>query len=334
MDEVVKIINDIKAGNIKPIYFLMGEEPYYIDKITEYLENNILTDDEKGFNQMVLYGLDTTIEEIVANAKRYPMMAERQVVIVKEAQNLVKTIDKLESYAENPQPTTVLVMAYKYKTLDKRKKITKTLEKHGLVYDSKKMYENQVGQWINRLLQTRGYSIEPKANAMLVAFLGNDLSKIANELNKLEIILPKGTTITPSHIEENIGFSKDFNVFEFRKAIGDKNQLKAYQIADFFAQNFKENPMVVINSQVFSFFSALLQYHGLKDKTPANVAKVLRVSPFFVNDYTSAAKNFPMKKVSSIIATLRDIDVKSKGVGANGLPLRDLYNEMLVKIFN
>ena len=207
MDEVLKIINDIKAGNIKPIYFLMGEEPYYIDRITEYLENNLLTEEEKGFNQMVLYGRDTTIDDIVANAKRYPMMAERQVVIIKEAQHLAKEIDKLEPYAENPQPTTVLVMAYKYKTIDKRKKIAKTIYKHGLVYESKKMYENQVGQWINRVLQGRGYKIEPKANAMLVAFLGNDLSRIANELTKLEIILPKGSTILPSHIEENIGFS-------------------------------------------------------------------------------------------------------------------------------
>jgi DNA polymerase-3 subunit delta len=334
MDEVVKIINDIKAGNIKPIYFLMGDEPYYIDKITEYLEENLLTEDEKGFNQMVLYGVDTTIDDIVANAKRYPMMAERQVVIVREAQSLVKTIDKLEPYAENPQPTTVLVIAYKYKTLDKRKKITKTLDKHGLVYESKKMYENQVGQWITRVLQGRGYSIEPKANAMLVAFLGNDLSRIANELNKLEIILPKGSTITPDHIEENIGFSKDFNIFEFRTAIGNKNQFKAYQIADYFAQNQKDNPMVLINGQVFSFFSSLLQYHGLKDKTPANVARVLRVSPYFVNDYIGAAKNYPMRKVSSIVATLRDIDVKSKGVGANALPASDLLKEMLVKIFN
>jgi len=272
LDEVVKILNDIKAGNIKPIYFLMGEEPYYIDRITEYLENNLLSEDEKGFNQVVLYGRDTTVDEIVANAKRFPMMAERQVVIVKEAQELAKTIDKLEAYAQNPQPSTVLVLAYKYKTLDKRKKVTKTLEKHGLVYESKKMYENQVGQWINRVLQGRGYTIEPKANAMLVAFLGNDLSRIANELNKLEIILPQGSTITPNHIEENIGFSKDFNVFEFRKAIGEGNKAKAHQIATYFAQNQKENPMVLVNGQVFSFFSALLQYHGLKDKSPANVA--------------------------------------------------------------
>lgn len=334
MEEVVKIINDIKAGNIKPIYFLMGEEPYYIDRITEYLEENLLTEDEKGFNQMVLYGRDTTIDEIVSNAKRYPMMAERQVVIVKEAQELSRTIDQLEKYVENPQPTTVLVFAYKYKTLDKRKKVTKVLEKKAVLFESKKMYDNQVGQWIKNLLKNRGYGIEPKAMAMLVEFLGNDLSRIANELNKLEIILPKGSTITPHHIEENIGFSKDFNVFEFRKAIGEKNQLKAYQIANYFAQNQKDNPIVMTNGLVFSFFSALLQFHGLKDKSPGNAAKVLKVSPYFVQDYIAAAHNYPMKKVSAIVGTLRSIDVKSKGVGANALPHGDLLKEMLIGIFN
>lgn len=334
MDEVVKIINDIKAGKIKPIYFLMGEEPYYIDRITEYLEDTLLTEDEKGFNQMVLYGRDTTIDDIVANAKRYPMMAERQVVIVKEAQELFRTIDQLEKYAENPQHTTVLVFAYKYKSLDKRKKVTKLLEKNGLVYESKKMYDNKVGEWIKRVLQGRGYGIEPKAMAMLVEFLGNDLSRIANELTKLEIILPKGSTITPNHIEENIGFSKDFNVFEFRKAIGEKNQFKAYQIANYFAQNQKDNPIVMTNGLVFSFFSALLQYHGLKDKSASNVAKILKVNPYFVNDYIAAAHNYPMKKVSAIVGKLRDIDVKSKGVGANGLPQGNLLKEMLVSIFN
>jgi len=334
LDEVVKIINDIKAGNIKPIYFLMGEEPYYIDRITDYLENNILTDDEKGFNQMVLYGRDTTVEDIVANAKRYPMMAERQVVIVKEAQDLVKTIDKLDSYAENPQPTTVLVIAYKYKTLDKRKKLVKTVAKQGLLFESKKMYDNQVGEWIKRVLKGRGYDIEPKAMMMLVEFLGNDLSRIANELTKLEIILPKGSTITPHHIEENIGFSKDFNVFEFRKAIGERNQVKAYQIAAYFAQNQKDNPLVMTTGLVFSFFSALLQYHGLKDKSPGNVAKVLKVSPYFIKDYDVALRNYPMRKVSAIVGSLRAIDVKSKGVGANALPQGDLLKEMLVSIFN
>lgn len=334
MDEVVKIINEIKAGNIRPIYFLMGDEPYYIDKLTEYIEENILQEHERDFNQTILYGRDVTIEDVIGNAKRYPMMADRQVVVVREAQDLSRTIDQLESYVENPQTTTVLVFAYKYKTLDKRKKVTKLLAKHGVVFESKKMYENQVGTWISRVLQGKGYSIEPKANAMLVEFLGNDLSRISNELNKLQIILPKGHTINPKDIEENIGFSKDFNVFELQNALGSRNQLKAYQIAQYFADNPKDNPMVVTTSLVFSFFIKLLKYHGIKDKNPAKVAPILGVSPFFMKDYDVALKNYPMKKVSAIIAALRDIDVKSKGVGANALPTHDLLKEMLVKIFN
>lgn len=334
MDEVLKIVNDIKAGNIKPIYFLMGEEPYYIDKLSDYIEDKVLLEEEKGFNQTVLYGRDVSIEDIVSTAKRYPMMAERQVVIVKEAQDLSRTIDKIENYAENPMASTVLVFCYKYKTLDKRKKVTKLLAKNGVVYESKKLYENQVGDWIKRVLSGKKYSIEPKANAMLVEFLGTDLSKINNELEKLQIILPKGSTITPYHIEENIGFSKDFNVFELRKAIGDRNQLKAYTIADNFAQNPKDNPIVMTTSLIFSFFVQLLKYHGLKDKSPGNVAKVLGVNPFFLKDYDIALKNYPMRKVSQIVGSLRDIDVKSKGVGANALPQSDLLKEMLYKIFN
>ena len=334
MDEVIKIINDIKQGNIKPIYFLMGEEPYYIDKITEYIENNVLTEDEKGFNQMVLYGKDVSIDEVVSNAKRYPMMSDKQVVIVKEAQELSRNIEKLESYAENPQPTTVLVFAYKYKTLDKRKKVTKVLEKAGVVYESKKMYDNQVGDWIKRLLSGKGYGIEPKAAAMLVEFLGNDLSRISNELDKLMIILPQGSSISPKVIEDNIGISKDYNVFELRKAIGERDELKAYKIAEYFSQNPKDNPLVMTVGLVFGFFSQLLQYHGLKDKNPSNVAKLLRVNPYFVKDYDIALRNYPMRKVSAIVATLRDVDVKSKGVGAGNIPQSDLLREMLVKIFN
>jgi len=334
MDEVLKIVNDIKAGNIKPIYFLMGEEPYYIDKLSDYIEQNVLSEDEKGFNQTVLYGRDVSIEDIVSTAKRYPMMAERQVVIVKEAQDLSRTIDKLESYVDNPMLSTVLVFCYKYKTLDKRKKMTKTLDKIGMVYESKKLYENQVGDWIKRVLSGKSYSIEPKANAMLVEFLGTDLSKINNELEKLQIILPKGSTITPKHIEENIGFSKDFNVFELQSALGSRNQLKAYQIAQYFSDNPRDNPMVVTTGLIFTFFVKLLKYHGLKDRNPKNVAAVLGVNPFFLKEYDVALKNYPMKKVSQIVASLRDIDVKSKGVGANALPQSDLLREMLYKIFN
>jgi len=334
VDEVVKIVNDIKAGIIKPIYFLMGEEPYYIDKLTEYMEANLLAEEEKGFNQTILYGRDVSIEDIVSTAKRYPMMAERQVVIVREAQELSRTIDKLESYAENPMPTTVLVMAYKYKTLDKRKKVTKVLDKNGLVYESKKLYENQVGDWLKRVLAGKKLNIEPKAAAMLVDFLGTDLSKIANELDKLAIILPQGSTVTPEIIEENIGFSKDFNVFELRKAIGEKNIKKAYQIAQYFADNPKDNPLVLTVGQTFGFFIQLLKYHGLKDRNPKNVASALGINPFFVKEYDVAIKNYPMKKVSQIVASLRDIDVKSKGVGANGLPPGDLMKEMLANIFS
>ena len=334
MDEVVKIVNDIKAGNFKPIYFLMGEEPYYIDKLSEYIEDNVLREDEKGFNQTVLYGRDISVEDIVSTAKRYPMMADKQVVIIKEAQELSRTIDKLEAYAENPMPSTLLVICYKYKTLDKRKKVTKALGKNGLVYESKKLYENQVGDWIKRVLSGKKYQIEPKASAMLVEFLGTDLSRINNELEKLQIILPSGTTITAHHIEENIGFSKDYNVFELRKAIGERDQVKAYKIAENFAHNPKEYPLVMTTGLVFAFFVQLLKYHGLKDRNPKNVASVLGVNPFFLKDFDVALKNYPMKKVSQIVGALREIDIKSKGVGANAIPQGDLLKEMLYKIFN
>jgi DNA polymerase-3 subunit delta len=312
----------------------MGEEPYYIDKLSDYIEQNVLAEEEKGFNQTVLYGRDVTIEDIIATAKRYPMMAERQVVIVKEAQDLTRTIDKLESYVENPMLSTVLVFCYKYKTLDKRKKMTKIMDKVGVVYESKKLYDNQVGDWIKRVLSGKNYSIEPKANAMLVEFLGTDLSKINNELEKMQIILPKGSTITPKHIEENIGFSKDFNNFELLNALGSRNQLKAFQIVQYFSDNQKANPLVVTTSTIFGFFIKILKYHGLKDRNPKNVASVLGVSPYFLKDYDLALKNYPMKKVSQIVTALRDIDVKSKGVGANSLSQSDLLREMLYKVFN
>jgi DNA polymerase-3 subunit delta len=334
MDQVIQITKDIKAGNLKPIYFLMGEEPYYIDKLTEFIEQNVLQEHERDFNQSILYGRDVTMEDVIGTAKRFPMMADRQVVVVREAQELSRTIDKLEAYAENPQPTTVLVFAYKYKTLDKRKKITKLLDKVGVVFESKKLYENQVGDWIKRVLSGQGYSIDNKAVAMLVEFLGTDLSKINNELEKLKIILPKGHTFTPNDIEENIGFSKDFNNFELRKAIGEKNQVKAYQIIDYFAQNPKDNPLVVTTGLVFGFFSQLLQYHGLKDKSQMNAAKVLKVNPYFVKDYEVAFRNYPMKKVSAIVAALRTLDVKSKGVGAASTSQHDLLKELLITIFN
>ncbi len=331
---VREIVADIKRGDIKPIYFLMGEEPYYIDKISEYIEKSILTEEEKGFNQMVLYGRDVSIEEIVSNAKRFPMMAERQVIVVKEAQELSRTIENLVTYATNPTPTTVLVMCYKYKTLDKRKKLAKAVAKSGELFLSKKMYDNQIAEWIRKVLAGKNYEIEPKATQMLVEFLGNDLNKISNELDKLMVVIPENNTITAKHIEENIGISKDFNVFELRKAVGEKQVVKANQIINYFAHNQKSHPVVMTVSLLHSFFVQVLQYHGLKDKSRGAVAKSLKVNPYFVDDYIKAAHNYPMRKVSQIIGLLRDADLKSKGVGASSLLKGDILKEVLFKIMH
>ncbi len=334
MEEIKQLTKDIAAGNVAPLYVLMGEEPYYIDRIADYIEDQVLSEEEKGFNQMILYGRDVSVDEIIANAKRYPMMAERQVVIVKEAQDLARTIEKLSDYAAKPQPTTVLVLCYKYKKIDKRKALYKNAKKTGVVYESKKLYENQVGEWIRRVLAGRKYKITPKATQMLVEFLGTDLGKIDNELKKLQLLLPEGSEITPMVIEENIGISKDYNNFELRKAIGERNQTKAYRIINYFAQNPKDNPTVVTISLLHNFFSQLLHYHGLNDKSQRSVASALRINPYFVSEYQSAAHHFPMKKTSQIVSHLREADVKSKGVGASNLPTKDLLQELLVKIFN
>ncbi len=331
MDEVKQIVTDIQNKRTKPVYLLTGEEPYYIDKIAEHIETTVLTPEEREFNQMVLYGKDVSIDDIVSNSKRYPMMAEKQIIIVKEAQHLSKTIEDLSNYVENPQPSTVLVICYKYTKLDKRKKLYKSVQKYGVLFESKKLFENQVSDWIRKVLQGKGYGITPKAAMLLVEFLGTDLSKISKELEKLELVLPPKSEITPSDIEENIGISKDYNNFELKKAIGERDVLKATRIITYFAQNPKDNPFVLTITLLHSFFTQLLQFHGLSDHSAKNVARILGINPFFVSEYQIAAKNYSMKRVSQIVATLRELDVKSKGVGAN-LSQADLLKELLVKI--
>ncbi|MGB5463839.1 MAG: DNA polymerase III subunit delta, partial [Aureibaculum sp.] len=216
----------------------------------------------------------------------------------------------------------------------KRKKLGKIVAKTGLLFESKKLYDNQIDEWIRRVLAGKDYKIEPKATVMLGEYLGTDLSKISNELDKLMIILPKGATITASHIEENIGISKDFNNFELRKAVGEKQIVKANQIIQYFGSNPKNNPLVVTISLLNSFFTQLLIFHGLADKSKMNVSKALRINPFFVSDYQSAARNYPMRKVSNIISLLREADIKSKGVGAQNLPPEDILKELLFKIMH
>jgi len=283
---------------------------------------------------MVLYGSDVTVYDVINNAKRFPMMADYQVIIVKEAQHLVKTIENLADYAEHPTPTTILVLCYKYKKLDGRKKLAKVIKKTGILFESKKLYDDQVPKWIRRVLAGKGYKIEDKAALMLTEYLGNDLGKITNELGKLMSLLPKGSTISALAIEENIGISKDYNIFELRKAIGTKDVVKANKIINYFAQNSKTNPLVVTLSLLFSYFVQLLQYHGLTNKSKNNVAQVLKVNPYFVSEYITAAKYYPMRKVSQIISYLNEADVKSKGVGARQLPDGDILKELLFKILH
>lgn len=332
MDEAVQIVNAIKKGQISPIYFLFGEEAYFIDKISDYIGDKVLTEEEKGFNQMVLYGRDVSIDDIVGNAKRYPMMAERQVVIVKEAQHLSRTIENLCDYAENPQKSTVLVICYKYKKLDKRKKLFKIIKKNGVIFESKKLYDNQVSDWLRKHLLSRGYTISHKAALLLVEYLGTDLSKISKEIEKLKLALPQQTEITPEHIEEHIGISKDYNNFELKRAIGERDMLKATKIITYFAQNPKDNPFILTVTLLNSFFTQLLQYHGLNDHSPKSVASALRINPYFVNEIQTAARNYPMKKVSGIISSLREMDLKGKGVGAVAMSDADLLKELIYKI--
>lgn len=331
LDTARKLMIEIKKGFIKPVYLLTGEEPFYIDQISKFIEENVLSEDERGFNQMVLYGGETEVEDIVSAAKRYPMMSERQVVIVKEAQNLSRTIDKLASYVENPQPSTMLVLCYKYKSLDGRKLLARKIKENGVYFESKKVYENRIPHWIKRILATKGMTITEKSAQMLLEYLGTDLSKINNEIEKLQLVLKPGEQITPEIIEEYTGISKNFNNFELQKAIGERNRKKGFAIIQHFAQNPKDNPIPVTIGILYSFYSKLLIYHSLDNKSGA--AAAMKVPPFFIKDYVTAARNIPMRKVSRTISMIRNIDNRSKGVGAN-ISHADLLKELFIAVFN
>lgn len=328
-----QIMTDLKNKIYHPIYFLMGEEPYYIDQITNYIEHNVLSNSEKAFNQTVVYGRDTDALNIDNISKRYPMMASHQVVIVKEAQNL-KDIDKLVYYADNPLTSTILVINYKYKTLAKNKKLYKAINSNGVVFESKKLYDNQVPEWILKYLKAKNYSIDPVASNLLTEFLGTSLSKISNELDKLIISLPKGAKITTKSIEENIGISKDYNNFELQNAIIKRDVYKANQIINYFEKNQKENPIILTISSLFYFFRRLLMFHFIKDKNPKNVAATLQINPYFVKDYQLAAKKFNPKKTVAIIAWLREYDMKSKGYNNASAGPGDLLKELVFKIIH
>ena len=326
-----QIIANLKSKKYASIYFLAGEEPFYIDMISDYIESNVLTEAEKGFNQTVMYGRDVDVTSLIAAAKQFPMMAEHTVIIVKEAQDL-KKIESLNSYINNPLSSTVLVICYRGKKLDKRKALYKGLQKSGIYFESNKLYENKIPEWIKAYLRKKDYEINSKSAAMLTEFLGNDLSKIAGELNKLCILTPKGSEITEQLIEENIGISKDYNNFELQNAIVHKDVLKANQILKYFEANPKKNPIVVTLSVLYNLFSKVLIYHGLKDKNPQNVARSLGVNPYFVKDYQKAAQSYSLKKSVSALDVLREADVKSKGYNNPSTSHADLLKEVVYKL--
>lgn len=329
-----KIISDLKKGIYRPIYFLMGEEPYYIDKISNYIAANILNEEEKAFNLTILYGKDVDAAAITNAAKRYPMMSEYQVVIVREAQN-VRNIDDLVYYASGPLQSTILVICYKYKKLDKRKKLYKEIAANGLIFESGKIYEDRIPEWITTHLREKGYSITPPASRLLTEFLGNDLEKIEMELGKLMITLsPSQKNVTPALIEENIGISKDYNNFELQKALVQKDTLKIFRIVDHFAHNEKDNPFTLTVTSLYYFFNKVLLYSLLKDKSRENVADKLHINPYFIADYQQASKAYPPAKTFQIIGLLREYDLKSKGVGNLSATSGDLLKELVYKILN
>jgi len=343
--EFNQILADLKKKVYHPVYFLMGEEPYFIDAITDYIENNVLDENEKEFNQTVLYGRDTDALTIIANAKRFPMMANHQVVIVKEAQNVKDIAGKgkedgdkgkspFQAYIENPQKSTVLLICYKYKTIDKRTSLAKVIAKNAVLFESKKMYDNQLPDWITTYLKGEGYTIEPRASVLLTECLGNDLSKIANELDKLMINIPEKSEITADHIQKNIGISKDYNTFELQAALGKKDVLKANRIVNYFSASPKDHPLVVTLSTLYGYFAKILTYHSLADKSKNNAAAAMGVHPFFVGDYEKAAKSYSMGKLKNIFAELREYDLKSKGVDSAGTPDGELLKELVFKILH
>lgn len=354
MAEFNDILLDLKRKLYKPVYFLHGEEPYFIDEICNYIEKNVLDEAEKGFNQTVLYGKDTDLSSVISLAKGFPMMGERQVIIVKEAQTLKEFARKsaedggseekedkksanknpLAAYMENPQPSTILVFCHKYKKIDSRTSLAKQIAKQAVLFESKKMYDDKLPNWIMSYLKDHKYNISPPAAALLAQHLGNDLNKIVNELGKLMISLPEGTEILPDHIQQNIGISKDFNVFELQDALAKKDVLRANRIVQYFAANPKDNPLILTTASLYGYFQKILLYHFTPDKSRGAIAAALGVNPFFVSGYETAARNYNTGKLKNIFSYLRECDVRSKGVDNVSTEDGDLLKELVFKILH
>lgn len=325
------VIKEIKSGKFEKIYFLHGEEPYFIDAITDAIIEHALEDHERDFNQSIIYGKEADPMQLVAEAKGYPMMAERRLVVLKEGQEM-KGMEALLPYFESPSDQTILVINYKYKKYDTRKKEIKACANNGLVFKSDKIPEYKLNDWINGYVQQEGYSITSKASMLLAEFLGNDLSRIVNELEKLEILVEKGTTINDVHIEENIGISKDYNVFELVNAVANHDITRANKIIDYFDHNPKATSIVVVVSSLFNHFIKLMKIHFLDNKSREAVASSIGVPPFIAGQLLTSAKLFPPKKIASNITVLHEYDLKSKGVNNSTFTEGELMKELIYRI--
>ncbi len=329
-----QILTDLKNKKYKPIYLLTGEESYFIDIITDYIIANVLSESEKTFNQLIFYGKDTDVPAIINSARRFPMMSEYQVIVVKEAQYLDK-ISELVLYADNPLKSTILVINYKHQKFDKRLKLYKSVNENGIFLETKRLYDNQVADFVNSYLNKRDRKIEPSACIMLIEFLGNDLSKIVNELEKLIITIDsKNKTISPADIEMNIGVSKDYNNFELQKALINKDILKANRIVNYFDKNQKNNPLTLSITSLYYFFNKVLLYNACADKSKKEIASLLKINPYFVSEYQSAVRAYPRAKVEYIISLLREYDLKSKGVDNLSTSPGNLLKELIYKILH
>ncbi len=330
-----EIINDIKAGKLHPVYFLTGDEPYFIDKIADALDKYVLEPAQRDFNFRLFYGKETSVKTIIDEASRYPMMAERQLIIVKEAQFL-KQIEKLTTYVKKPLETTVLVFVYKNKKLDGRKAFAKAIKKAPcLYYESKKLYDNQLPGWIITYVKSMNLKIKQEEAYMLADYLGTDLSKVVNELQKLKLNLDEGATITAEDIERYIGMSKDYNVFELQDALVKGNAEKAFKIIRFFGSNPQEHSMVMIVAVLGSYFSRLYALSGAGVRTPQQAKEVIgNFHPFVMKKYIAESRVFKTAQLMKIVEILHLYDLKSKGVGVRGISEYDLMVKMISDILS
>ncbi|QWT87444.1 DNA polymerase III subunit delta [Chryseobacterium sp. PCH239] len=337
MKELDLILKNIKNKEVLPIYFFHGEEAYFIDVAVKALEHNFLEEDEKAFNQTVTYGKDTSYQEVLSLARQFPMMGDKQVIIVKEAQDLRFNEEEnriLEAYVENPVPSTVLVFAHKHKKLDSRKKAAKALDKAKALFLSESVKESNLPKWISDECVKLKINTAPNISHLLAEYLGNDLSRIANELNKLKMILKEGEILDGTIVENHIGISKEYNIFELQKALGTKNANAAFKIAHFMGKNPKNNPFVMMLASLYNYFSNVIIYQTMAGQSPQTIASQMGVNPYFIKDYAESARFYPLKHATRVISILREFDMKGKGLGAVNMGEAELIRELVYKIIN